>query len=463
MISTVRRGRYGAGRIARGVLAVTLLAAVTGAASVPAMAKDAPAAAPKIVLSAKFQPAYVAFTKAMDAAKASPAVTAAAAKLKAAQDGNDDAATKAAIAELGATLADPKAKLDAAFAAATTADDKYVAGQLAATQLGAFASDPAIQLRGINAMIDSGKASADQLPQLNFFKGEFAYQQSDYPTAIAALKVATAGGYHQNNADVILAESLLDNKQIAEGLAAWKTVLTQAQTAGQPAQEGFYGHALQIAYDNQLKEQTLDFGRLMVSAYPSQRNWNSTIGTTIAELEFKNPGEELDLLRLLGKAGKITQKGHLSEYIRVADPCALPNEVKSVIDQAVANGVITVTDPSVSPSYQLANQRLPGERAALPGYKKDLTSASANAAALASDGDSYLAFGQYADAAAFYQAALGKAGVDADAVNTRLGIAQVGSGDFAGAQASFAKVTGASRGPIAQLWGIYAQQKAAGK
>ena len=69
--------------------------------------------------------------------------------------------------------------------------------------------------------------------------------------------------------------------------------------------------------------------------------------------------------------------------------------------------------------------------------------------------------GEAAKAADLYQIALGKPGVDTAQVLTRLGIAQVDSGNYAGAQATFAKVSGA-RKPIAELWSAYAAQKAGG-
>ena len=46
-------------------------------------------------------------------------------------------------------------------------------------------------------------------------------------------------------------------------------------------------------------------------------------------------------------------------------------------------------------------------------------------------------------------------GVDADEVNTRLGIALARSGDKAGAKAAFAEVKGAPRSGIAALWTAY--------
>jgi Flp pilus assembly protein TadD len=52
--------------------------------------------------------------------------------------------------------------------------------------------------------------------------------------------------------------------------------------------------------------------------------------------------------------------------------------------------------------------------------------------------------------------------VDKPVVLTRLGIAQVDAGDYAGAQATLAQVEG-PRKPMAELWSLYAAQKAAGK
>ena len=50
-----------------------------------------------------------------------------------------------------------------------------------------------------------------------------------------------------------------------------------------------------------------------------------------------------------------------------------------------------------------------------------------------------------------YRAALAKSGVDANLVNTRLGIALAASGDKAGAEAAFKAVTG-PRAELANLW-----------
>ena len=79
-------------------------------------------------------------------------------------------------------------------------------------------------------------------------------------------------------------------------------------------------------------------------------------------------------------------------------------------------------------------------------------------------GDTYLSFGQPDKADEMYTLALSKGVVDADKdrLLTRLAIAQIDEAKYADAKATLAKV-GGIRVPIAQLWTIYADQKAAGK
>ncbi len=75
----------------------------------------------------------------------------------------------------------------------------------------------------------------------------------------------------------------------------------------------------------------------------------------------------------------------------------------------------------------------------------------------ASTADVYLGQGTYAKAAELYRTALTKGGVNADEVNTRLGIALARSGDKAGAQTAFAAVQGTPRAGIAALWNTWTQ------
>ena len=65
----------------------------------------------------------------------------------------------------------------------------------------------------------------------------------------------------------------------------------------------------------------------------------------------------------------------------------------------------------------------------------------------------------FAGAEAMYALSVEKGGADTAAALTRLGMAQVRQGNFAGAQAALAQVTG-SRAPVAQMWAAYARSQA---
>ena len=88
--------------------------------------------------------------------------------------------------------------------------------------------------------------------------------------------------------------------------------------------------------------------------------------------------------------------------------------------------------------------------------------ASKDGALASQTADAYLGAGNYAKAIEYYNLALQKGGpINADEVNTHLGIAMALSGDKAGAKAKFAAVATAPRTDIANLWTTYADAPAA--
>jgi hypothetical protein len=166
-------------------------------------------------------------------------------------------------------------------------------------------------------------------------------------------------------------------------------------------------------------------------------------------------------LRLSRKAGVLADKQDYLFYIEAADARRLPKEVKDVIDEAYAKNAVSKNDIFVTDSLATANGRIKADQAELPVLERDANAAGASFRTVFAAGDAFLSYGQYGKAAGFYEKSLGMAGVDRNTALTRLGIAQVGVGDYAAAQASFAKVDGA-RAPIAKLWNAYAVQQAAG-
>jgi len=191
---------------ARTALGLALAMGVAaGGVSAPAMAKEKEkkAEAPKITLSKGFMPAYQATKTALDAAAKRPDVVAGREAATAAENAYRSAQGKAArdaarakydaaIAALGTVVAAENQAVENAFTAATTPDDKFVAGQLGLT-LGQLSLDKKMQRRGLQSMVDSGKVAAADAANARFFApGNPGHAQFDLEGYVAA-RLAAAG------------------------------------------------------------------------------------------------------------------------------------------------------------------------------------------------------------------------------------------------------------------------------
>ena len=423
--------RFGSMGTTRKLAAAALAASVAlGALSAPAYAakKEAPAApaGPKISVSKAFQPAAAAAQKVVEAVKTDPAQAPAA-----------------------------KAAVDASFAAATTPDDKFVAGQLAVA-LGSTLKDPVLQRRGLEAMVASNKTPADN-PRYNFFLSSLAYDAKDYAASRAAAQAAIQGGYKDDQIYVMLAEGYIADNQPALGLAEFKKAAAAKRAAGQPVPDAWLKRAVTVAYKAKLPSEAADWSLMQVEANPNNFNWLAS-AQLVRLVGNYTPNETIDLFRLMWRAGAFDNDPKLlgneyKEYIEAADPRRLPGEAIAVIDKGKAAGALTGQWPN--DMRAIAAGRLAADKASLPSAP----AAASSGATLLSNGDAWLNYSDAAKAEAFFKAALAKGGVDRDRVLTRIGIAQFDQGKYADAKASFTQV-GGQRTAMAKLWLALIKQKA---
>src|SRR3546814_3678368 len=120
-----------------------------------------------------------------------------------------------------------------------------------------------------------------------------------------------------------------------------------------------------------------------------------------------------------------------SSYREAAFSSGLPGEAKAIIDEGRSKCKVGAT--RLSEVYSLASGKIASDKASLAAGERDAAKA-ANGKIAASIGDAYLGYGDYAKAATLYRLGLQKGSVDANEVNTRLGIALAKSGDLAGAK-----------------------------
>lgn len=351
------------------------------------------------------------------------------------------------------------AGIPAVLAAIETPDDRFAAGGLVYS-FGRTSSDTAMQRKGVDLMLESGKVPAESLANYNFIAGQLAYQDEDWPAARARLQAAVDAGLTSTDPQAIIAETYFSEGNNQEGLQYLAEAINKRAAAGEEVDPMWLKRGITVAYNNDFSDTAGAFARMNAKMFPARDSWGDAIAITRNFNDFESQ-ETLDLLRLARRTDSLRSERDYVDYIEAADARRLPGEVASAVDQGVAAGLVSASDVFIAESLNTAKSRLKADQADLPALERDARKAGATAVTAAAAGDAFLSYGKPAEAEEMYTIALGKPGVDTARVLTRLGIAQADQGKAEEAKANFAKVTG-KREPIAQLWTVYAEQKASG-
>ena len=341
-----------------------------------------------------------------------------------------------------------KAALPAAQAAAQGPDAKYVLGRFL-YDIGRGTSDDALQAQGVDAMIASGKVPAAELPNFYQSQASLALKAKNYAVAEAALARVMELNPNDATAVLSLAQVKLEQKKNSEALPLLERVIQVQEAAGKKPDEIIYKYALQLNLDAKNNARSLALSRQLLAAYPNETNWKNALGIFQRAVTLDR-SSELDLLRLMRASKSLTSAPEYLELARQLDTAGLPGEAKSVLDEAVAAGKLTPSQPGYVELMRTIGPRYQGDRASLASEESRANSSPSGTLAIKL-ADAYAGYGDYAKAISLYRAALAKSGVDANLVNTRLGIALAASGDKAGAEAAFKAVTG-PRAELANLW-----------
>ena len=356
-------------------------------------------------------------------------------------------------------LAAARAALPGLIAASETPDDKMATGRIIFT-VGQKAKDFPLALQGIEMVLASGKADQTTTGQFAFVGGQIAYNQKDYAKARTMIQQAIAAGYTENNPELILADSYFSENKYAEGLKYLSDTIDARKAAGQAVEEAWVKRGLAMALNAKLDEDARKWGMIYARDYPSQTSWGDAVAVVINSGRYA-PAEMLDVLRLARATNTLRSRAMYLEYVDAADPRKLPSEVSAVLDAGVEAKMIDPTLQLVKDARATATSRIADDKTELPSLERDAGAASAKLVTVMAAADTMLSYGKYAEAEKFYEKAAGLPGANLPLVMTRQGIAEVNQGKWDEAKASFAKVTG-DRKPIADLWALYAAQKAVG-
>ena len=348
-----------------------------------------------------------------------------------------------------------RAQLPALLAAVENADDRYLAGNLHYS-LGLKLNDLALQRRGMELMLESGKAAPAAVAEMNYFLGEWAYDAQQWAQARQYLQAARAAGYAEGNVEGLTAESYFKEGQVAQGLTYLEGVIQQQRQAGRQPPEAWLRRAQAVAVEARDFALAGKWSATLAAEYPTQENWRRAL--TVAEQMSLDAKAYVDVLRLMTLTNSLNDRERFALYIDAIDPRIMATEAGRVLAAARAAGVLTESDPDYAQVKAIVDQRAPGEAAEAANYATEAASA-ANGRPAENAGDLYLALQDFAKAEERFPLALTKGGVDRDAILTRLGMAQAQQAKYAEAKATFAQVSGA-RLPVAQLWTAYVDSKA---
>lgn len=369
-------------------------------------------------------------------------------------------------------FAGAKAKLPEVEAKASKPDDQYFVGNFT-LNVGIGLKDEALQRSGIEKMLASGVAPAADVGKFELVAGQLALNAKDYTSARDHLAKAAAANYGGASTQVYLAESYFGEATgnvtgnqfspagkalVQQGLPYLRKAIEAEQAEGKTPDASWYTRGLKMAALASDPSQG-EWFKLALTHVGSPENWRIALRSVQDANHGMTRDESLDLLRLMASSKSLGNAFSYNEYAESAWKAGLPGEVKAVIDSGRSSGEIQQSD--LGELYRLANDAITKDKASLPASEKS-ASAAATGKPAASTANAFLGYGDYAKAVALYRIALQKGGVDANEVNTRLGIALARSGDKAGALEAFGKVNGAGvRKQIADLWTVWLNAPAA--
>ena len=348
------------------------------------------------------------------------------------------------------------AALAAAQPALTSVDARYMAANFQFT-IGVGTNNTQLQSQGIDAMLASGGGDPARLPVLNRLQGQFAVQAKDFAKAEAAYERWRQLAPNDPDAAQVSAEMKFLQKKPREAFPMFQQLIAAKQAAGQPVPDNLYLFALQSAADAKMWPEAMALSKTVVQRAPNPKNWRNALllyrqGNTLESSQL------LDMLRLM-RATK-TLEGR-DEYLVLGDLLARGRfyaEARDVLQEGFASGKLARTHPDAVAILNDVTGRISGDLAALPSLEPRARSGANGELALRL-AEGYFGHGNHAKAAELYRLALQKGGVDANLVNTRLGIALALAGQRPAAEAAFKAVTG-NRASLASYWQLWLSQRA---
>ncbi|PZQ60727.1 MAG: hypothetical protein DI544_07205 [Sphingomonas taxi] len=340
-------------------------------------------------------------------------------------------------------------------AAAKTDDEKYIAAALRLNLEVIRPEGPnnAALTAPLDALIANPRTPQADKARYTYQRGVIAAGAKDPAGATRFFEQAQQLGYNDPNLPLQLVKLKMDSGDIAGGSAALAKMVDEQMAAGTKPSEDIFRYAISKTHQAKQPAETRAWMRRYLTAYPTPKNWRDMIvfwGIQPQAMVPLDKGQKVDLYRLLRAGKALADQYDYEIYAQWTFDQGLPWESKAVLTEGKAAGKIPASSADTTSLLAAANKSISNEGSMAAVEARAQKAADGKLAA--STADAYLGTGEYAKAIALYRTALQKGGVDANTVNTRLGIALTNSGDKAAAKTAFQAVSGGPRAEIAGWW-----------
>ncbi|PAX08460.1 tetratricopeptide repeat protein [Sphingomonas lenta] len=364
---------------------------------------------------------------------------------------NDLATAEPAIAQAEAAA---KTDEDRYFAAASriSLEERKIQAQRAANPTGVI--DQTRLAAPLDVLINSPRTDPKLKGQLAYNRGIISFNSKQYPQAVQYFTQAQQLGYTSPDLTLQIAQAKERAGDVQGALGSYEAEIQRATATGQKAPEEVYRYALARAMKQ--PGQALPWMQRLLAAYPTQKNWRDMLvlyGLQQGSIATLDTPQKIDLFRLMDDTNSLADQYDYGEFAQKLRDRGLPVEARKILQEGIAAGKIPAGNAEYKAMQSEIAKLISNEGPLGPLETK--AKAAGDGKLAAQTGDAYLSQGNNAKAAELYRAALQKGGVNADEVNTRLGIALARQGDKAGAKAAFAAVQGAPRKDLAALWSLH--------
>jgi tetratricopeptide (TPR) repeat protein len=354
--------------------------------------------------------------------------------------------------------------LPAVFAVTKGGDEKLQAGRLALL-VGQATNDIPLQKQGVDIALGSDTMSAEMRGIYTYQRGILANNEKNFAGALPDFLAAYELGYRKSNIEFNVGNAYQQTKNNAEALNWYQKAVEAAAASNAVADRAIFVRGISMAGNLRDTEKVIYWGREMIRAYPDSKSYRDAI-VFLDSTAGLDAHESLDAMRLARLNKALITETDYRTFVE-ASAALYPAEAVGVMKEGVEAKSINIENTFFKPQLAAA---IANEATLREGLDADEKSALASAKGISAAlmGDSMLAFGEYARAQKLYELALQKGNlVDVtkadvtERTRTRLAITKAMQGDYTGAKADFAMITGPKRKAIADFWVIYLTQKAA--